>query len=90
MDHPLLALGFLGILAGLAAALFFPKRGYYWRIQAIYRLSDRIKTEDAVKHLYHMAYSGRVASLQNLAGALEISGNRIEGRGLARHKDALR
>lgn len=38
--------------------------------------SERILAEDALKHLFDCDYTGRIANLQSVSGALAISGNR--------------
>ena len=55
---------------------FWPKWGYFWRWQHVRRMADRILIEDALKHLYNFEYRRQVVSVESLAGALEIPGNR--------------
>jgi DtxR family Mn-dependent transcriptional regulator len=74
--HPALALGlfFLANLAGVL--LFWPRWGGWWRWRHLAGRAEKILIEDSLKHLYHMEYEGRPATLGSLAGVLEISPNR--------------
>jgi DtxR family Mn-dependent transcriptional regulator len=64
--------------ATLAAAvlLFWPPRGLAWRWRRALEASDRVRVEDALKHLWDGEYRRRPASLESLAGALGLSGRR--------------
>ena len=66
----------------LAAALFLllwlvfrPGRGFYWRWLRARETTERVWVEDALKHLYDCHYSGGRATVQSLAGAVQISAN---------------
>lgn len=73
MPDPLLAL-LVGaaIFAGLLV-VFWPSRGVWARWQQIRRLTERVRREDALKHLYKAEASGAPADLHSLAGALQIN-----------------
>jgi len=73
MDSPAIALGVVFVFLGVCGLLFWPSHGYFWRWRT---MSDRILIEDALKHFYHVENEGGDVSLQSLAGALEISGDR--------------
>jgi DtxR family Mn-dependent transcriptional regulator len=47
-----------------------------WRLRRAFRASERVLTEDALKHIFDCEYKGRVGNLQSLSGVLAISGNR--------------
>lgn len=73
MPNPLLTLVFgTAILAGLSL-LFWPEHGLFSRWRRMRRLSQRVLNEDALKHLYVAETEGQQASLQSLAGVLEVS-----------------
>jgi DtxR family Mn-dependent transcriptional regulator len=73
MPDPLIAL-LIGIAAlAVLAFLFWPDRGLYVRWQQARRMSARVLREDALKYLYSAELEGRQATLQSLAGELEIS-----------------
>jgi DtxR family Mn-dependent transcriptional regulator len=55
--------------------LFWPVRGLWWRGIQGFRATERVRIEDALKHLYDCDYRRQPATLQSLAGALGISLN---------------
>ncbi len=73
MPDPLLALtiGVLLVAAGLV--VFWPGRGLYHRWQAAGRVNDRVRTEDALKHIHKCEMRGRRPTLESVAGALGVS-----------------
>lgn len=73
MIDPLLALLAFGAVAAAVAAVFWPRRGLAARITRLRKLSDRVRLEDALKHLYHCEYAGGRSTEESLAGALETS-----------------
>lgn len=84
----------LAVFAGLAlalAVLFWPRRGLVPRIALLIGFNERVRIEDALKHLYNGELSGRPCSVESLAGTLEVSRGRavrlltrLEELGLAR------
>jgi DtxR family Mn-dependent transcriptional regulator len=58
-----------------AVILFWPVRGLWWRGLRGFRATERVRIEDALKHLYDCDYRRQPATLQSLAGAIGISGN---------------
>lgn len=84
-----LALFVLGVL--LLAVLLWPRRGLVAVVSRHFRLTDRVRTEDALKHLHAVSESGGGATVESLAGALGISraravrlAGRLEVSGLMR------
>ncbi len=59
--------------AAVLAICFWPNWGLIARIHKGARSTERIRIEDALKHLYAVEYRGRHASVESLAGALEVS-----------------
>ena len=57
----------------LLAICFWPKRGLVAWARRVTSSSERIRMEDALKHLYAVEYRGRHASIESLAGVLEVS-----------------
>ena len=93
MVNPLFALGVAAALFIVCVVLFRPRRGLFWQWRQLYKATDRVKIEDALKHFYNLEYRQRPASVESLAGALGISTNqaaelivRIEERGLVEHQ----
>ncbi len=56
---------------GLALALR-PRTGWVWRWLRSRRATERARIEDALKHLYECEYARIPATLDSLAGALEV------------------
>lgn len=70
--------------------LLWPGGGYLSRWRRLARLSRRVHIEDGLKHLYDCEYRNRTASVESLAGALEVKRSRaaevliqLESMGLA-------
>ncbi|HEX6939291.1 MAG TPA: iron dependent repressor, metal binding and dimerization domain protein [Longimicrobiales bacterium] len=73
----------------VAAALFWPRRGIVARVLALRRYTERVRIEDALKHLYNCEHAGRACGVESLAGALAVPRYvavrlfaRMEARGL--------
>jgi DtxR family Mn-dependent transcriptional regulator len=93
MGSPLADLLVSLLVLALAAGLLWPGRGLLWRWRELRRLSERVRLEDALKHLHEAEYRGNPATLHSLAGVLEMpTGDAasllatIEARGLARRE----
>lgn len=76
MVNPYIALLIAAAVIGIAAALFWPVRGLYWRWEHVLRASDRVFSEDALKHLFDCEYRDIAGTLQGVGGALGISDDR--------------
>ena len=61
------------------ALLVWPRHGVVARVLRVARLTERVRLEDALKHLHHEARQGRTGTLESLAGMLEISRARVAG-----------
>ena len=86
--HPALNLLLAAAIALLAYLLFRVRRGWFWRWLRRGVDPERVRMEDSLKHLYHCQEVGQPASLDSLAGALEVPRNvavRL-ATGLERHK----
>lgn len=66
------ALLIFGTVVALLAALLWPGRGLFARFRRGRRAELRVGMEDALKHLYKAKYRGTEASLDSLAGALQL------------------
>ena len=73
MVDPGLALLVFTVFAVVAAAVFWPSGGVVPRLMRLARLDERVRLEDALKHVYTCQRGGQVCSLESLAGRLEIS-----------------
>ncbi len=93
MENPATALLVFGVACAVLALLLWPRRGLIVRLYRLARLTERVRMEDALKHLHNQEYLGRPASIETMAGALETSRARVvklvarlESRGLI-HSD---
>jgi DtxR family Mn-dependent transcriptional regulator len=76
MYDPLIAL-VLGVLVVSGGALvFWPEKGLVNRWQRSRRVTQRVLSEDALKHIHEAQVQGQRPTLHSLAGALHISPNR--------------
>jgi DtxR family Mn-dependent transcriptional regulator len=73
MVNPALALFVFALLVAVLALVLWPKRGAYARFAQMALLTERVRLEDALKHVYTWEQVGRVSTLESLAGRLEIS-----------------
>jgi len=72
-----------------AAALLWPRHGVIARWRAGRRLAERVRREDAIKHIVKCEVNGNEATLESLAGHLQVPTNQtvallndLETRGL--------
>lgn len=91
MVDPALALLIFGFLALVVALLVWPDKGLVSRLLRFLEMTEKVRLEDSLKHLYKCEYSGRPCSVDTVAGALEVSRSqsvhllgRLEELGLAR------
>ncbi|HSG49743.1 MAG TPA: metal-dependent transcriptional regulator [Longimicrobiales bacterium] len=73
MPSPLLLLLGFGLGLALLVAVLWPRWGVVARFRRGYRAGLRVGMEDALKHLYKCARFGREATVESVAGALEVS-----------------
>jgi len=73
MVDPALALLVFAALLALGGLLFWPRKGLFPRMARAGRLTERVQLEDALKHVYTCESIGRTATLESVAGQLEIS-----------------
>ncbi len=91
---PGVALLVFAVLAVVLLVAAWPKRGLIAWVRRVVRSTERIHMEDALKHLNALEYRGRRATIESLAGALEVSRiaaartvQRLTERGLAVVRD---
>lgn len=75
MYDPLTALLIAAGITALLLVLFWPQRGLVQRWQKEKRMTRRVLSEDALKHIYNYELEGRSPSLASIAGTLNISLN---------------
>lgn len=76
MVRPEIALLWFAGFVLMGALLFWPRRGLYWRLNRLLHLSERVRIEDALKHLCNAELAGQRATADSLAGVLETSRSR--------------
>lgn len=75
MVDPTVALLAAAALLAIAGLLFWPTRGIIPRWRRERRLTQRVLSEDALKHIYKYELEGHQPSMESIAGALNISLN---------------
>lgn len=75
MVDPLLALGTAVLIIIILATLFWPERGLVVRWRQTGRLNERVRSEDALKHIHKFEMEGRRPTMESIAGALSVSQN---------------
>ncbi len=73
MVDPILALTAFTTVVVFLVVLFWPRHGLASRIGRLLRMTERVRMEDALKHLFDGEYTGKTCSVESLAGALEMS-----------------
>lgn len=73
MISPILALVLFALLVGIGTALAWPRTGIVARLRRGSMAGLRVGMEDALKHLYKSARQRREATVESVAGSLEIS-----------------
>jgi DtxR family Mn-dependent transcriptional regulator len=76
MYDPLIALLIGVLLVAGGALVFWPEKGLFNRWQRSRRVTQRVLSEDALKHIHQTQLQGRRPTLPSIAGALQISPNR--------------
>ena len=72
MIEPMEALLGAAVILGCGWFLFRPGSGYFWRWRQARSLTERVLTEDLLKHVYNCEYQNQVATVESLSGALGI------------------
>lgn len=73
MPDPLLALSLGLLLLAAVLVILWPKQGLLARWQASQHNNERVRIEDALKHIHKYEMRGQQATLDSLAGALQLS-----------------
>jgi len=73
MTDPVLALLIFGLAMALLAALLWPDRGILSRVRRSLGVTERVRMEDSLKHLYKCEISSRVCSVESVAGSVGVS-----------------
>ncbi|MBS1254148.1 MAG: Iron-dependent repressor IdeR [Anaerolineales bacterium] len=73
MPDPLFSLLTAVSIAALGSLLFWPERGVIHRWRRARQMTERVLTEDALKHIHDCQMHGHRPTVQSLAGALHIT-----------------
>ncbi len=79
MYDPLIALLAAAAVTAVVLVLFWPQQGLVSRWRRERRMTKRVLSEDALKHIYNRELDGRHPSMESIAGALNISLNKTAG-----------
>lgn len=77
MPNPLIALLIAAFLSAIGLWFFWPERGVFWRWQRANEMTERVVSEDALKHIHQCEIHNRQPTVQSLAGALNINANQV-------------
>jgi DtxR family Mn-dependent transcriptional regulator len=77
MPNPLIALFIAAFFSAVLLWFFWPERGLFWRWQRANQMTERVISEDALKHIHQCEIHNRRPSVQSLAGALNASPNQV-------------
>jgi DtxR family Mn-dependent transcriptional regulator len=75
MYEPLIYLLSAALIALAGWLLFWPERGFFWRWQRAQLMTERVLREDALKHVHKCERHHRQATVQSVAGDLQITIN---------------
>ena len=76
MVDPVLALLGFGLLLVFFALLLWPGTGLIARLLRLSRMTERVRLEDTLKHLYKGEYAERPCSVESVAGAVGVNRGR--------------
>ncbi len=76
MVDPVFALLIFAFLVFLAVLLLWPEGGLLSRALRLFGMTERVRLEDTLKHLYKCEYGGRQCSVESVAGSVGISRSR--------------
>lgn len=72
IPDPRVSLLVFAVLVAGAGLLFWPRWGLVVRGAKLLRLTQRVRIEDALKHLFNTEHAGTPGTIESLAGALAI------------------
>ncbi len=91
MVDPAVALLIFGLLVLVALALFWPEKGVVPRLLQVAGMTERVRVEDCLKHLYKCEYYRRPCTVESVAGSVGVNRSqavqildRLEEQDLAR------
>lgn len=88
MAEPVISLSAFALLAVVLLLALWPRRGLVARLRRVLQHTERVRLEDALKHVHDCEYRGTTCTAESVAGALEVSrqnATRLIARLLALH-----
>lgn len=79
MANPLAAILITIIILVMGLWLFWPDTNLFKRWHRARQTTRRVLIEDALKHIHHCQYHGRIPTVQSIAGALNSTVNEVAG-----------
>lgn len=73
MPDPILTLAIFAVVVLATALVVWPDRGLSARVRRMRQETERVRLEDGLKHLLDSERAGRSATLETMAGRLEVS-----------------
>lgn len=73
VPDPISALAWFALLCVVIAVLAWPRHGVIARTAALARMNERVRIEDILKHVHRSEYDGTPATVESVAGALQVS-----------------
>ncbi len=77
MSNPLVSLIIAILISVIGAWFFWPDNGIFWRWQRSRKMTERVRREDALKHIHQYEIHARTPTVQSLAGALNMTTNDV-------------
>ena len=77
MTNPAIYLLIFGIIVAILVVLFYPKTGFYWRLQQSFKADPKILIEDILKKLYHAEDNGNNLNSNDIIASLNGSPKKI-------------
>lgn len=74
---PWFALAIFAATVAVGLLVFWPRLGLLPRLVRHRRMTDRVRLEDTLKHLFHATAGGGPASVERLAGSMEVPRDRV-------------
>jgi len=77
MSDPFVSLVIATVISVIGAWFFWPDSGVFWRWQRSRQMTERVRREDALKHIHQCEIHDRRPTVQSLGGALNMTTNDV-------------
>jgi DtxR family Mn-dependent transcriptional regulator len=75
MVNPLLSIGIAVLMTVIGTIFFWPERGFVARWRRTQHLTERVRSEDALKHIHKYEMKGNYPTVESISGALHVNLN---------------